>query len=461
MAKFGSSALGKRNELCACGSGKRRKHCCGHLPHGSAPSATQQAAAPRSSFAALMSEALTAQFAEKWSVAEELYRRALSVCPRSFNALHMLGVVRLQLGYPEDAARMLLAALRHLTTDYPPVFKNLGLCLAAIAKKRGMLAAATGDARSDDGSRRVFRREHLLPLVDKPRVSVIMPSYNHERFVGEALESVYQQTYRQIELIIIDDGSRDGSVPVISRSLAACQFPHRFIQRENKGSYATLNEGMELASGRYVAILNTDDRYAPERIEWMVRLLQTAPARWGFSAVSFIDEASASIAHGEKNYIDAIARCNEALYDHALVSDGFVVFNHAISTGNLFFERTLCEEIGRFLPLRYSNDWAFCLRAMLVAEPAFLDEPTYHYRFHGSNTIGRNTEAAHQEVDAVLAEWHRRLDRVDLRTDSSVHISPRRRRMMDWMSMERGAGHVIARARLFAYVEELGLTQDR
>src|SRR5579864_4898833 len=93
-----------------------------------------------------------------------------------------------------------------------------------------------------------------------PLVSVVLPSYNHRRFVSSAIRSVYRQTYRPIELIIIDDGSTDRSAETIREFLDTTLPPAgisvHFSTRKNRGAHATINEGIEKASGDYIAILN-------------------------------------------------------------------------------------------------------------------------------------------------------------------------------------------------------------
>ena len=81
------------------------------------------------------------------------------------------------------------------------------------------------------------------------RISVVVPSYNHERFVGAAIRSIIDQSRPPDELVVIDDGSRDGSVGVIERQLERAPFPARLIVRANRGLSATLNEGLRLTDG--------------------------------------------------------------------------------------------------------------------------------------------------------------------------------------------------------------------
>jgi glycosyltransferase involved in cell wall biosynthesis len=105
-----------------------------------------------------------------------------------------------------------------------------------------------------------------------PLVTVLIPCYNHERYVEEAVRSVMEQTYTNIELIVIDDGSRDAS----PRLLAELQerYGFRLLVRPNKGLSATLNEGIGMARGKYIAFLASDDFYCPGRIENAVKAFE-------------------------------------------------------------------------------------------------------------------------------------------------------------------------------------------
>lgn len=108
-----------------------------------------------------------------------------------------------------------------------------------------------------------------------PFVSVIMPSYNHEKFITDAIESVLSQTYENYELIIIDDGSKDGSWNKIC--LYSDHPKIKFFRRENKGLVETLKELRMLARGKYLTILASDDIFHENKLEVMVDLLENNP----------------------------------------------------------------------------------------------------------------------------------------------------------------------------------------
>ena len=105
-----------------------------------------------------------------------------------------------------------------------------------------------------------------------PRISVVVPAFNHERFIGEALESVRRQTFEDFEAVIVDDGSTDGTAE-IAQAVARKDPRFRVHRQANAGSHAAINRAIALAQGDWIAILNSDDRFAPGRL---ARLLDEA-----------------------------------------------------------------------------------------------------------------------------------------------------------------------------------------
>ena len=100
-------------------------------------------------------------------------------------------------------------------------------------------------------------------------VSVIIPVYNGEKFIKDAINSVIEQTYDEIEIIVVDDGSYDNTMEIV-RSFGNV----RYFYRENKGVSASRNFGMSVAKGRYIAFLDADDLYTPDKIKKQAELLE-------------------------------------------------------------------------------------------------------------------------------------------------------------------------------------------
>jgi alpha-1,3-rhamnosyltransferase len=108
-------------------------------------------------------------------------------------------------------------------------------------------------------------------------ISVFVPSYNHARFVERTLRSIFAQTKVIKKLLVIDDGSTDGSAEIIEKVLKDCPFESELIARVNRGLCATLNEGFSKTSGEFLAYLGSDDLWLPTFLEEQVSLLESRP----------------------------------------------------------------------------------------------------------------------------------------------------------------------------------------
>ncbi|NCC37254.1 MAG: glycosyltransferase family 2 protein, partial [Chloroflexia bacterium] len=95
--------------------------------------------------------------------------------------------------------------------------------------------------------------------MSSPTISVIIPVYNGERFLAEAIQSVLDQTLPPDEIIVVDDGSTDGSAAVVDRLASTSSLPMRYVYQQNQGPAAVRNHGVQVALGAYIAFLNADD----------------------------------------------------------------------------------------------------------------------------------------------------------------------------------------------------------
>lgn len=124
-----------------------------------------------------------------------------------------------------------------------------------------------------------------------PEVSVIMPAYNAEKTIGISIESVLAQTFTDWELIVIDDGSHDKTKEILTK-MAETDSRIRFYQNEkNSGASYTRNRAVELAQGKWIAFLDSDDIWKPEKLEKQIKLAQIHPEMViCYTASSFINE---------------------------------------------------------------------------------------------------------------------------------------------------------------------------
>jgi glycosyltransferase involved in cell wall biosynthesis len=236
------------------------------------------------------------------------------------------------------------------------------------------------------------------------RVSVIIPSHNHASFIKEAVDSVLEQTESDLELIVVDDGSTDRSLETLSTisDRRMC-----VIRQENQGAHSAINHGLALASGKFLAILDSDDSYHPRRLEKAIEALERYEnAGLVGSYIHIIDTQNRrlGIKHGYQDcepwLLDNPERSFRAGSD---LRAALLTENYWSTTSNFVFPRNWFEQIGVFRPLRFTHDWDFALRMAKVAKLVLLPEPLINYRVHDSNTIRQDQAAMIFEICWCLA----------------------------------------------------------
>jgi glycosyltransferase involved in cell wall biosynthesis len=224
------------------------------------------------------------------------------------------------------------------------------------------------------------------------RVSVVVPLYNHERYIEATLRSALTQTMPAHEIIVVDDGSTDGSAALVDRMRE--RHPQILLwSKENGGAHSAINAGIQGATGDLVAILNSDDIYRPDRLAVMLQELDRRRADAVVTGLDFIDDDGRVIRNSW--YEEGIA-FHRRTRDLALT---LVNGNILMTTSNLLARRALFQEIGGFSPLRYAHDLDFFLRLIVRGKSIrIVEQPLLSYRQHATNTIKEDTLK-------VKAEW--------------------------------------------------------
>ena len=222
---------------------------------------------------------------------------------------------------------------------------------------------------------------------DGPPVSVVVPSYNHGRFLDACVGSVLGSDH-DLELVVVDDGSQDDSV----ERLRAIDDPRlRLFVQENRGAHAALGRGLELSRGEVVFLLNSDDRFAADRIPKLVTALEDPSVVVATSWLEVIDGTGRRL--GVKEAWRTLPpwpapRSGPRLADLDDPRLALLETNFVSTTSNMAFRRRLLDAPGvGFAPLRYTHDWEFLLATARRGRVAVVPEPLVSYRVHGANTI--------------------------------------------------------------------------
>ncbi|MCI0498478.1 MAG: glycosyltransferase [Planctomycetales bacterium] len=219
-----------------------------------------------------------------------------------------------------------------------------------------------------------------------PLVSVVMPSYNHELYIAQAIESVQEQTVRDWELIIIDDASRDQSRQVIERYAANDKRIRTIFHDTNQGIARTFNDGLDAAKGRYIALFASDDLWIPLKLQKQLPILEKNDNLIVWSEGLVVDsEGNPTGELFTENYGGKGREKSGDLFAQLLESS-------FICGQSCLFKRDNIRNI-RFDPaLKYFNDYKFQIDLASRYSYYFIPEPLIKYRRHGNNTTSRDSE---------------------------------------------------------------------
>lgn len=233
-------------------------------------------------------------------------------------------------------------------------------------------------------------------------ISVVIPSYNHALFIGQAIESVIGQTLRNWELIVVDDGSTDGTRRLLDATYAD-NSQIRLIYQTNHGAHHAINQGMAAAKGQYISILNSDDVYHPERLQTLLSHCEVNCSGLAFTPLAPIDATGQPILSHDHAWRRLYANLSREYAQHG-ARRALMTGNFAVTTSNFFFRADLLQQLGGFHKQRYNHDWEFMARLIQQGHDIVCvgTRPLLSYRLHGNNTITQNTLMARLELKRIL-----------------------------------------------------------
>ena len=226
-----------------------------------------------------------------------------------------------------------------------------------------------------------------------PRVSILLTCYNHIKYLPPCLEGVRNQTFKDIEILAIDDGSSDGT-----REWLAQQPDIRCIFNEaNLGTYETLNVGLAEPKGEFIAVLNDDDLWEPTKLQRQIELLEANP-KVGLvhTGGTFIDGEGQPIEGNPLGFAFPRFKTGDILL-------GLVYENKIIASAALA-RRACFDQVGKFNSAFFgSGDWEMWFRIAEKFDVGFVDEPLTHYRVHGANASHKLEKI--WKDDEKLRDW--------------------------------------------------------
>lgn len=219
-----------------------------------------------------------------------------------------------------------------------------------------------------------------------PKVSVVMPVFNREKYVADAANSILTQTFTDFEFIIVDDGSTD-STPQIIESFRD-QRIKIVLNKTNKGNYAARNEGMRLASGRYICVMDSDDIALPGRIQKQFEFMETYYEYGlcgGFAQVLNSNE----IITAPKDYDEIkVWSLSNIMFRHPTV----FIRRELLKKYNLKYDASF----------RYAGDYDFLVKAMHLFPVTNIQEVLLNYRRHPEQISSKHKSDQFKAVGRII-----------------------------------------------------------
>jgi len=208
---------------------------------------------------------------------------------------------------------------------------------------------------------------------DSALVSVIVPVYNRAHLVTETVTSILGQTYRNIEIILINDGSTDDSLAIIQALQLEYPDVIRIIDQENQGQTIARNQGIKKALGKYIAFLDSDDLWVPDKLELQIPLFAEGVGLV-YGGVEMINE------HGETKSFDS---CDPAIQGNIYPQ---LLVRNRMTGGSVVVLREALNMVGLFdSEFKAAENWDLWLRICREYQARLVNKPVVKYRLHQNN----------------------------------------------------------------------------
>jgi glycosyltransferase involved in cell wall biosynthesis len=221
-----------------------------------------------------------------------------------------------------------------------------------------------------------------------PNISVIIPTYNATKTVLATIASVQAQTYRDIEIIVINDGSTDNLLEYLAPTVTDARV--KIYSYPNAGLPVARNRGIARSTGEYIAFVDADDLWTPDKLELQLQALEANPqAGLAYSWTYFMEE------DGERYHTD------RPIWFQGNVLKDLMLWNFLCHGSNPLIRRSVIESVGEFDPtLPSAEDWDYWLRIAAQWEFALVPQPQIYYRQSGGAMSAKVEvmEAAQLEV---------------------------------------------------------------
>jgi glycosyltransferase involved in cell wall biosynthesis len=230
-----------------------------------------------------------------------------------------------------------------------------------------------------------------------------MKSYNHELFISEAIESVLRQDFEDLELIVVDDASTDGSRLLIERHAQQDARIRMIFHEHNLGITKVVNDGIDAADGKFIAQIDSDDVWVNDKLRKQLAVLERNENLVVWSEGTVIDQHGRPLGNTFSELIQSTSKAKSGALFQTLLAGNYIFGS------TLMYKKANLDGLRYDERLMYNNDYKFLLELARKYEFHYIAEPLAKYRIHGKNTlVGSGPEATKRRRRAYAEEiWIR------------------------------------------------------
>lgn len=255
-------------------------------------------------------------------------------------------------------------------------------------------------------------------MSSQPLVTVLLPAYNHERYIEQSIRSVIAQDYPNIELIVLNDGSKDRTAEVIRSLDAECRarfVRYEFVDKPNEGVARTMNRGLEWARAEFISGIASDDLMKPDKISTLMAVLYEAPPEVGLAGgdADFVDDDGRLIGldadkqpvspeKGVASFLELhIRNRRDVDPQRNFFSYETLIRGNYVPALSMLWRRSALEKVGGWTPGMAIEDWDIWLVMARHYQCIYVPRVLASYRWHASNAIKTAGVSMRQGVDRI------------------------------------------------------------
>lgn len=227
--------------------------------------------------------------------------------------------------------------------------------------------------------------------------SIIIPSYNQGSFISQTLDSILEQSYKNVEILVIDGGSSDSTIEILKKYGSKIFW----LSEKDRGQTHAINKGLGLSKGDIVTFINSDDYYLDGALEEVAKQFQTKKGNlWLTGDYIIVDE------QGKR--IQALIAAYKSFFRRFLSFNLLTILN-PLNQPSTFFKKDLIDKIGGFKEdLHYTMDYEFYFRAIKIQKPIIIKDKLSAFRIHKLSKGGSSYKKQFQEEYNVARQYQKK-----------------------------------------------------